>query len=51
MQNEEFRNLHSSQIKLELTSEGGEMDRACSTHGEKQNAHMVLVEKPERYRP
>jgi hypothetical protein len=27
------------------------MGRACSTHGEKINAYMILVGKPERKRP
>jgi hypothetical protein len=27
------------------------MVRACSTHGEQDNAYRVLVEKPERKRP
>jgi hypothetical protein len=28
-----------------------EMDRACSTNGEKMNAYRILVERPERKRP
>jgi hypothetical protein len=27
------------------------MGRACSTNGEKRNAHRILVGKPERKRP
>jgi hypothetical protein len=27
------------------------MDRACSTNGEKRNAYMILVGKPEGRRP
>jgi hypothetical protein len=27
------------------------MGRACSTHGEKRNAYMILVGKPEGKRP
>jgi hypothetical protein len=27
------------------------MGRACSTHGDKRNAYMIFVEKPEGKRP
>jgi hypothetical protein len=29
------------------TSEEDEMDKVCSTHGEKMNAYRVVVGKPE----
>jgi hypothetical protein len=47
LHNEELRNLHSSSNIIRMKDE---MNRACSTYGEKRNAYKVLMGKIERKR-
>jgi hypothetical protein len=46
LHNEELHNLYSSLSIIRMTKED-EMDRACSTNGEKRNAYRILLRKPE----
>jgi hypothetical protein len=48
LHNEELHNLYGI---IRMISQGDEMVRACSTHGEKRNAYRILVGKPEGESP
>jgi hypothetical protein len=47
--NEELHNLYSSSTNYLVKED--EIDRTCSTHGEKRNAYRILVGRPEGKRP
>jgi hypothetical protein len=53
MHNEELHNLYSSFAKLNENDhvQGGEMNRTCSTYGEKRIVYRLLVGKSEERRP
>jgi hypothetical protein len=52
LHNEELCNLYPSLCKSQndQVKEDG-MGKACSTHGEKPNAHWILMGKPEKKKP
>jgi hypothetical protein len=45
-----YSDFNNSSRELDQIKED-EMDRECSTNGEKMNAYRMLVGKPERKRP
>jgi hypothetical protein len=47
----EFDLIQNKQQLFSYTPLNDEMGRACSTNGEKRNAYMILVGKPEGKRP
>jgi hypothetical protein len=47
MHNEGIHNLYSSPSIIRIIKSRAKRGRACSTNGEKRNAYMILVGKPE----